>query len=148
MKKVIIGIAIAVACAALVVVGVVLVSARQTVEADNENPTVTELKVGRYYLENGTDEEYIEVYDDRSMCMFGFVMPAEASEVQKESVQIFINRKYYAINSQATFIGLSDAPCDEVSIENGNLIGYSMIGDNCIQFSDPHKGLLNYYYKA
>ncbi|MCH5206011.1 MAG: hypothetical protein J1F09_03590 [Oscillospiraceae bacterium] len=35
------------------------------------NQDRTELTVGRYYLENGTKDEYVEVYDDQTLQVFG-----------------------------------------------------------------------------
>ena len=44
----------------------------RTDEQVYEATTVTELRVGKYYLENGTSDEYIEVYDNGTLQVFGY----------------------------------------------------------------------------
>lgn len=120
-------------------------------EAHHENVTVTELKVGRYYLEGGTDGQYIEVYDDKTICLFGYEDDADASDLQKESSKLFTTRKYYALDDTLPFIGLSDEPKDTVSFENGNMIGYSYTGMETINFSAVINGenvRQQYVYRA
>lgn len=102
------------------------------INADN---LLTELKVGKYYLTSGTDEEYIEVYPDKTICMFGWVLPEEAPEERRANYELFTTRQPYELNDKVKLIKLGNAP-----------IGYGYTDENCITFSTP-EGVLKYIYR-
>ncbi len=124
--------------------GCVALTGCKTTEANDQNVLTDELKVGKYYLENGSEEQYIEVYDDGTICLFGYDVSA-LSEDQIEVAELFTTRNYYTLSDVLPFIGLSKEPKDKVSAENGNNVGYQLVGGNCIGFS-PADGEKQYYY--
>lgn len=48
---------------------------------------LNDLKVGRYYREGGTEDEYIEVYDDGTLQMFGYSYYDEVCELNKDLLE-------------------------------------------------------------
>lgn len=148
MKKFIIGGVIAALCAACAVTGAIVVGSRHTADAEQTQLNISELKVGKYYPENFPNGGYIEVFPDKSMQLCDFVISGDANEAKLESLEIFTSRKYYAIKSEIKFIGLSDVPCNEVSVENGNMIGYTLENEDLISFSSADYGILTYRYRA
>lgn len=131
---------IAAACVTAAVTGIVISgSGSRDATADvaqNDRVILSELKVGRYYLEGGSDEQYIEVFDDRTMCLFGDSSGETANEVQKEEAKKFTSRRYYYLNETIPFIGLSDEPnADEIpnvgyTYDNENVINFTNVIDN------------------
>ncbi|MDE6728326.1 MAG: hypothetical protein K2J80_10375 [Oscillospiraceae bacterium] len=109
----------------------------------NADDLLTELKVGKYYLQDGTDEEYIEVYSDQTMCLFGFTLPDDASEARRESLKKHTERRYYALSDKVKHIGLGDT----LFPDNWKKPGYSYLSENIICFSTV-EGTLNYIYRA
>ncbi len=103
------------------------------INADN---LLTELKVGKYYLENGTDEEYIEVYPDKTICMFGLAVRNDTTDDQRKNDELFTTRQPYRLSDKTKHINLGDTP-----------IGYGYIDENCIKFSDLHNRKLKYIYR-
>lgn len=103
------------------------------INADN---LLTELKVGKYYLTSGTDEEYIEVYSDKTICMFGWVLPKEEMEERRTNYELFTTRQPYKLSDMVKSITLGGTP-----------IGYGYTDENCITFSTPDKGELKYIYR-
>lgn len=99
-------------------------------EAQQDLLVLSELKVGKYYLEGGTDEQYIEVYDDKTICLFGYEDDADALDIQKEENKKFTTRRYYVLNESMPFIHLVDEP-------DGEAIGtgYSYEGSEVINFT-------------
>lgn len=55
---------------------------------------LTELKVGKYYLENGTEDEYLEVYDDGTLQFFGLDYLKLVCELNAEKVAGFTEEEY------------------------------------------------------
>lgn len=51
---------------------------------EGDGVILTELKVGKYYLQNGTENEYIEVYPNKMICIFGLKIDEDATEGQRE----------------------------------------------------------------
>ena len=143
-KKIIVSAAAALTLAIGATTCALILNTRNTAVADNETQLVSELKVGKYYLENGTDEEYIEVYPDQTMCMFGYTMPADATEVQKESMKTFIERRYYELAEVVPHIGLGETP----SADNQYKVGYGYTSQNRIRFSTMDGKTLFYVYRA
>lgn len=120
-------------------------------EAQQDMLVLTELKVGKYYLEGGTDEQYIEVYDDKTICLFGYEDDADALDIQKEETKRFTTRKYYTLSDVLHFIGVSDEPHDTISPENGNMVGYGYEGSEVITFTAVINGVhtpQKYIYRA
>ncbi len=118
-----------------------IVESEITINADN---LLTELKVGKYYLENGTDEEYIEVYPDQTMCMFGYYLPEDELKdlpdqilaKRRKNYELFTTRQPYKLSDTVKGISLG-----------GTSTGYGYTDENCITFSSAHKGLMKYIYR-
>lgn len=105
--------------------------------ADDTNVIIDELLVGRYYRSGGTADEYIEVYDDGTMCMYGY-----------ESVtEIFNKRCYYVLSDVLPFVGLSEEPVEEGATPAG-MIGYSYDGPYVLEFSTTDGEVLYIYEGA
>lgn len=120
MKKFILALAI-LASASLVAVSVIII--RNNASASEETAIIDELRVGRYYLSGGTDEQYIEVFPDKTICMYGF--EGERSDI----MSLFESRNSYVIDDKLPFIGLDDG-------EHPPVVGYGYCGADMITFSD------------
>lgn len=133
MKKGIIVAPIVAVCAAGVIGGFIAAhyagqSKAEAGVADIAPDIVTELKVGKFYLEGGSDDQYIEVFDDHSICLYGYT--PDQSTVALEDSERFTTRKYYWLNDKVPFIGLSETPG-----ENTPGPGYSYTDENTINFT-------------
>lgn len=113
---------------------------------------LSELKVGKYYLENGTKDEYIEVFDDKTLQFFGYdylqsllEIPANRyitslSESEyaefvaecQEDIEFWKNRHYYFLNEHVQTILLSDEPI----ITSGMYITLNYTDENTIVHGD------------
>lgn len=91
---------------------------------------LTELKIGKYYLENGTQDEYIEVYDDNTMQFFGYDYIQSLLEIPanrhitslgeseyaefvagcQDEIDFWNSRNFYFLNEHGQSILLSDEP--------------------------------------
>lgn len=120
MKKLIISLSIF-AAAAIAATAIVIV--RNNASADESSAVVSELNVGKYYLSGGTDDQYIEVYPDETICMYGY------DGITSDIMPLFESRNSYVIDNNVNFIGLDDG-------ENPPVIGYTYSGSNVILFSD------------
>lgn len=99
-------------------------------ESIPEVELLTELKIGKYYLENGTKDEYIEVYDDGTLQFYGYdylqsliEIPANryitslgeseyaefVADCQGE-IDFWNSRNFYFLNKHGQSILLSDEP--------------------------------------
>ena len=122
-------------------------------ESFPEVKLLTELKVGKYYLENGTKDEYIEVFDDKTLQFFGFdyfqdsviKIPAnqfitslseseyaEHVAAYQEEIDFWKSRIYYFPSKQGQSILLSDEPI----ITSGAYHTLSYTDENTIAFSE------------
>lgn len=119
MKKAIIAAIIAGTAAAAAVSAVFIVKGNAAADSNR----VSELKVGRYYLSGGTDNQYIEVFPDETICMYGY------DGERCETSPLFENRNSYVLNDKLPFIGLDDG-------EHSPVVGYTYSGSNVILFSD------------
>lgn len=127
MKKIIILAAI-VLCAAIAIGGVVILGRNNaSADMDYSITLIDELRTGKYYLSGGTEDQYIEVYSDGTICMYGF--EGERSEV----MELFENRNYYLISDTLRFIGLSEEPTDNIYEAS---VGYGYYNADVITFSD------------
>lgn len=142
-KKAIIGVSSALVVVMCAVMCVIMITQRQSNNAQNKDVLLTELQVGRYYLQDGTDDEYIEVYSDQTMCLFGYTLPNDAAGVRRESLKNFTARRYYALSDMGKHIGLGDT----LTPENWKNTGYGYSDENTLLFSTP-EGMLNYIYRA
>ena len=137
---------------------------RPVLTEDTEAPSqlLDELKVGRYYLENGTAEEYIEVFDDGTIQMFGMDYCELICEVNADMVStmneeelaefksalqedtVFWNsRHYYVLDTNIPTIGFSDVPVtDEIRIADGCV--YTYTDENTIIY-DKSLGMIYHY---
>lgn len=88
---------------------------------------LTELKIGKYYLENGTNDEYIEVYNDNTLQVFGldyfqrilnkpqnrYILSLDESEYAKiaadyqKDTDFWKSRNYYWLSDNSAVIRLS-----------------------------------------
>lgn len=143
MKRAIVGAAAALTLAVGAATCVLIMGQKQSAVAEDGTKLLTELKVGKYYLQDGTDEEYIEVYSDQTICLFGYTLPDDAPEIRRENLKKFTTRKYYALSDMANHIGLGDT----LTPDNWRNTGYSYLGENTICFSTP-EGTLNYIYRT
>ena len=109
---------------------------------EGDGVILTELKVGKYYLQGGTESEYIEVYPDKTICIFGLGIDEDATEGQREDALAYETRKYYVLYDRLPSIRLSDTP--DASFEdarvNGKTKGYSYLSENIISFTDVVDG--------
>lgn len=119
---------------------------------------LTELKIGRYYLEGGTQDEYLEVYDDGTLQIFGFdyfkllceaypeyiaTMSDEEFQKYKESEQDLVDfwngRNYYKLRELGKFISLTDnllpKPGENV-FNSGYCLSYT--DENTLEWDDNH----------
>lgn len=122
-------------------------------ESFPEVELLTELKVGKYYLENGTKDEYIEVYDDNTLQFFGFdyfqdsviKIPAnrfitslseseyaEHVAAYQEEIDFWKSRNYYFLTQRSHSITLSDKPI----ITSGAYHTLRYTDENTIAFSE------------
>lgn len=109
---------------------------------EGDGVILTELKVGKYYLQGGTESEYVEVYSDKTICIFGLGIDDDATEGQREDAKAFETRKYYVLDDLLPSIRLSDTP--DASFRdarvNGKAKGYSYLNENVIDFTDVVDG--------
>ena len=163
MKKgIIIASLIALAAAGATVGALLAVNANadDTIVAE-ERELLTELKVGKYYLENGTEDEYIEVYEDGSIQFFGLDYLELVKELNKEYLdtvseeqyQSFIDahldqqdfwrtKHYYVLSEHTQTVGFSDEPVTEDTTLSLYSIGYD--NENTLVF-DKNLGYIYHY---
>lgn len=99
-------------------------------ESIPEAGILTELKIGKYYLENGTQDEYIEVYDDNTLQFFGYDYLQNLLEIPanryvtslgeseyaefvadcQEDIDFWNSRNFYFLSKHGHSILLSDEP--------------------------------------
>lgn len=118
---------------------------------------LTELKVGKYYLEGGTQDEYLEVYDDGTLQFFGLDYLKLVSELNayhvssmteeeyteyaaahQDITDFWNGRNYYKLREMAKTIAL-DNKLPEPG-EDGFHSGYCLIynDENTILWDDNH----------
>lgn len=135
MKKTLLIGLISAVCVIAAVIGIVVFNlSKKEAAADipqTSRELLTELKVGKYYLEGGTDKQYIEVYDDRTICLFGWELDEDSTELQIRESERFTKRGYYFLDDQIPFIGVSNDP-NPVDFP---AVGYDYVGENVINFT-------------
>ena len=102
------------------------------------------VKVGKYYLNGIEGDQYIEVYDDKTICLFG-VDTSDMEEIKNTGMDLFINRKYYVIHDKLPFVGLFDDP-DTGYEDMPAVVGYGLESEECITFATAEGDILYYYY--
>ena len=109
---------------------------------EGDGVILTELKVGKYYLQGGTESEYVEVYPDKTICIFGLKIDEDATEGQREDNEAFTTRKYYVLDDMFLAIRLSDTP--DATFKDARVNGrpkeYSYLSENVISFTDVVDG--------
>lgn len=144
-KTLLIGLISAV-CVIAAVIGIVAFNlSRKEATADvpqNDWEILTELKVGKYYLEGGTDKQYIKVYDDHTICLFSSELDEDSTELQIRESERFTKRGYYFLDDRIPFIGVSDDP-NPVYFP---AVGYTYTGENVINFTNVINN--NYVYET
>lgn len=121
------------------------------------NGILSELKTGKYYLVGGTENEYIEVYNDGTLQLFGFdyfklvcelndnyVAGMNEKEFQdfkdsEQDITDFWNaRNYYKLSEYSQVIALDDERFKEGQL--GGKEGYCLLysDENTISFDDSH----------
>lgn len=118
---------------------------------------LTELKTGRYYRVNGTENEYIEVYDDGTLQIFGLdylqlVIELNAKYVEgltEEEYQKFVDseqdlvdfwnsRHYYFCNEYVKRIGLQDELPEPGQLGSKSGFSLSYTDENTLIWNDEH----------
>ncbi|MGN0678093.1 MAG: hypothetical protein ACI4JS_00345 [Oscillospiraceae bacterium] len=118
---------------------------------------LTEIKLGKYYLEGGTENEYIEVYDDGTLQIFGldylqmvidlnseYVAGLTEDEYQtfvdseQDLVDFWNGRHYYFCNEYVKLIGIQDEPPEPGQL--GSKSGFSLeyTDENTLIWDDEH----------
>lgn len=119
------------------------------------NGILEELKVGKYYRENGTKDEYIEVYDDGTLKFFGFDYLKEVAELngidssneseyasfaafEKDIVDFWNGRNYFWVSESSKIINLDTVPpkSGQLAGKEGYCLSYT--DENLILFDDDH----------
>lgn len=121
------------------------------------NGLIENLKVGRYYRENGTKDEYIEVYDDGTLQFFGFDYLKEVTALNssyvasldesgyaefvaahQDLVDFWNNRNYYWLSEYVKTIDLDDEKPEpgQLAGRDGHCLSYD--DENTISFDDTH----------
>ena len=135
MKKTLLIGLISAVCVIAAVIGIVVFNLSKKEAATDIPQTsrelLTELKVGKYYLEGGTDKQYIEVYDDHTICLFGYELDEDSEEIQIKESERFTERGYYFLHDVLPFIGVSDDP----NPNDFPAVGYDYTGENVINFT-------------
>lgn len=133
---------------------------RQAIADENskaDKGILTELKVGKYYLENGTEDEYLEVYDDGTLQFFGldyFKMVCELNaeriagyteeeyaqfvKGEQDIVDFWNGRNYYKLREMVKTIALDDKLPEpgEPGFHSGYVLEYT--DENTILWDDEH----------
>lgn len=129
------------------------------------------VKVGRYYKENGTPEEYVEVYDDGTIQMFGYdhikamyelndretmdqIMSSEEGRNEQGKWKEYLNKRHkYVYDRRVASICFKDGPDGEDGYigEEGNEhspYGFAYASENTIIFSEKTGHIYHYaeYY--
>ncbi len=118
---------------------------------------LTELKIGKYYLEGGTENEYIEVFDDGTLQIFGFdylqlvidldpkyfagLTESKYQEFvasEQDTVDFWNSRIYYKLSELSQVIALDDERFKEGQL--GGKEGYCLLysDENTIFFDDGY----------
>ncbi len=152
MKKIAIIISVA-AVAAAVISGAVLSAMSVNAKADEtyiEEVKEITLKVGKYYRVNGTENEYIEVYSDGTIQMFGFDYMSTMKQMNGENVfdglteeeyefevgfgEYLVARHSYTINPYINYIEFRDNYFDPT--DDGSGLGFSYGDENTIIYDE------------
>ncbi len=142
---------------AFAVGGLISTKASAGEESKAANGLLTELKIGKYYLEGGTENEYIEVYDDSTLQIFGLdylqmVIDLNADLVtgyNEEEYQNFVNahqdlvdfwnsRHYYGVSEYVKTIFLQDEPVEPGQIGSKSGFSLSYTDENTLLWDDEH----------
>lgn len=127
-------------------------------EVSIDRNLLTEIKIGKYYLEGGTENEYIEVYDDGTLQIFGLdylqlvidnlnpdYLTSLTEEEYKEFVdaeQVFVDfwnsRHYYGISDYVKRIFLQDEPIEPGQIGSKSGFGIDYTDENTLIWDDEH----------
>ncbi len=118
---------------------------------------VTELKLGKYYLEGGSENEYIEVFDDGTLQIFGLdylqlVVDLNADlvagyneeeyqnfvEAHQDLVDFWNSRHYYGVNDYVKTIALQDEPVEQGQIGSKSGFGLTYTDENTLIWDDEH----------
>lgn len=116
---------------------------------DEENNTVEKVKVGKYFKENGTEQDYIEVFEDGTIQLFGYnfydeIMKNSEKEIienlsktdidnMKIMTEYYLKRHKYKYIPQVRFIDFEDSPYNEQFETSG--YGFSYDNENTIVLS-------------
>lgn len=121
------------------------------------NGILTELKVGKYYLEGGTENEYIEVFDGETLQVFGLdyfklvsdlnadwiatlneEQYAEFVEAEQDLVDFWNARHYYWLSEKVKSIGLSNecVEPEQLYTKSPFVLGY--FDENTLEWDDDH----------
>ena len=161
MKKTIITIIAILAVASAITGGAVIstMSVNSYAVAQNDSSELSELKAGKYVKENGTDDEYIEVFDDGTIQMFGYDYWGELiklngkdeieskTEEDKQELRQFgeyiTGRHKYVYNDVLNFIHFKDTPDGDDSYDKSPY-GFEHPNESTIIF-DKEAGYIYHY---
>ncbi len=159
MKKVITIISIT-AVAIAIAVGALLSTSVINSKADDEITTVQsiELKIGKYHKVNGNENEYIEVFSDGTIQMFGFDYMVAMKELCGEEIvnnwseetyksqddfgKYIVSRHTYIVNDEVRFIEFADDYFNPDSIGSG--LGFVYEDENTLTY-DKNLGYVYVY---
>lgn len=159
MKKVITFISIT-AVAIAIAAGALLSTSTINSKADNEITAEQsiELKVGKYHKVNGNENEYIEVFSDGTIQMFGFDYMAAMKELCGEEVvdnwseeiyksqdnfgKYIVARHAYIINDEVHFIEFADNYFNPDNVGSG--LGFVYEDENTLTY-DKNLGYVYVY---
>ena len=133
------------------------------VQADDNDGyfVLDELKVGRYYRDGGTPDEFLEIYDDKTIQLFGYDYYAEVCKlnadlleqkraegdeeflaefdaIEKEYADFWFARHYYVLGSKLRTIEFSETPPVEGQTAGDSSWVLFYDDENTIKFDDTH----------
>lgn len=142
---------------AFTVGGLINTKASAGIESKVANGLLTELKVGKYYLEGGTENEYIEVYDDGTLQIFGldylqmvidlnsdYVAGLNKTEYQnfvddeQDLVDFWNSRHYYGVSDYVKRIFLQDEVPEPGQLGSKSGFGLGYTDENTLTWDDEH----------
>lgn len=119
-------------------------------ENDDESDYPSNVKIGKYYKVGGTDKEYIEVFSDGTVQMFGYdhleatleLMNAESADVLSDSAkeqmetltEYFSSRHSYEYTPEMKWIAFKGSP--ENDSDNASIYGLVYRNENTIVFDE------------
>lgn len=118
---------------------------------------LTELKTGKYYLENGTDSEYIEVFEDGTLQVFGLDYLKLVSDLnadwiaslndeeykefvaaEQDLVDFWNSKHYYWLSEYVKSIHLDDELPEPGQLGSKSGLGLIYTDENTLIWDDDH----------